>query len=103
MSAAGRDPIEEVLMRAPYIDDAGFTGRVMARLPPSRHRLRTAILLASGCAAAAVAALVLPGAAAALATALAGLQAATLAAWAVPLGLTATSLVLGEVAFAERE
>jgi len=97
VNATGPDPVEEALMRVPYVDDAGFTDRVMARLPPSRRRLRVAILIASGAAAAAVAALVLPGAAATLAAALAGLQVATLAAWAVPLGLAATALLLGEM------
>jgi len=102
MSATGHDPIDEVLMRAPYIDDAGFTDRVMARLPPSRRRLRVAILIASGGAAAAVAALLLPGAAEALAAALAGLRIGAIAAWAAPLGLAA-ALLLGELAWCNGE
>ncbi len=101
MTATGRDPIEEALRRAPDVDDAGFTDGVMARLPPSR--IRSTVLLASCAAAAALAALTLPGAATTLAVALAGIKVGAVAAWTAPLGLAAAALLLGELGWVEEE
>ncbi len=56
----GGDPLEELLARPPYLDDAGFTDRVMDRLPPRRSGLRAPVLLAGAAAAGAVAAALLP-------------------------------------------
>ncbi len=103
MSAGERDLIEEALMRAPDIHDDGFTSRVMARLPPSRRRLRAAILLASGAAAAAATGLFLPGAVRMLAGALAALQPGVVASWGAPLGLAAAALLFGELGWVESE
>jgi hypothetical protein len=60
--SAERDPLEDLLVREPYIDDAGFTERVMARLPGPRAGRRPAILGASGLVAAGLAVAYLPGA-----------------------------------------
>jgi hypothetical protein len=57
-----RDPIDEMLMREPHLDDAGFTERVLARLPPPRRGLRPAVLFGSAAIAAALAASFLPAA-----------------------------------------
>ncbi len=100
---AGRDPIEEALVRAPDVDDAGFTARVMARLPPPRHGLRWATPLAWAAAAAALAAFILPGATEAAAAALAGVKLGAIAAWAAPLGLGAAMLLLGELELVDEE
>jgi hypothetical protein len=56
------DRLDEHLAREPYLDDGGFTGRVMAELPPRRRDARPIVLGLSGAAAAVTAALVLPGA-----------------------------------------
>ncbi len=42
------DPLEAALARPPYLDDAGFTARVVAALPARRRRARTAVLAAGG-------------------------------------------------------
>lgn len=56
-----RDPLDETLGAAPYLDDAGFTERVLARLP-ERHRDRRPLVLGVATALAAVAGVVaLPG------------------------------------------
>ncbi len=53
------DPVDEMLKRAnPYLDDAGFTARVMERLPRPRAasgRVRAWVLAGSALAATAVA------------------------------------------------
>lgn len=56
------DPLDELLARRAHLDDGGFTGRVMAGLPPGRPWLRALPLVLGGLAAAAVAAWILPGA-----------------------------------------
>jgi len=67
------DRLDALLEKEPYLDDAGFTDRVLDRLPPRRRDLRPVVLGLSGAAAAATAALVLPGAVQAGLAALAGL------------------------------
>jgi hypothetical protein len=59
-----RDPVSDALARGPYLDDDGFTERVMARLPPRRWRARAPLLVAAALAAGAAgsAALLGPGA-----------------------------------------
>ena len=54
-----RDPVEELLSREPYLDDAGFTDRVLARLP-ARRDPRPLVLGLAVATAAALAAAVLP-------------------------------------------
>ena len=80
-------PLEAPLERAPYLDDDGFTAKVMAGLPPRRRSRRAwALGLASGAAAL---------------TALAVLPAAVrvaLAAIAVPAALPPGLLVVGAAA-----
>jgi len=76
-------PLEELLEGAPYLDDGGFTERVMAGLP-GRRRDRRAWVLGFSVAAAMITALaVLPGA---VAAGLAALAAVPLPA-ALPPGL----------------
>jgi hypothetical protein len=58
--SAGRDRLEELLLAEPYLEDEGFTDRVMARIPPPRRDLRPLALGISGVAAAALAAICLP-------------------------------------------
>lgn len=53
------DELDALLAREPYLDDGGFTARVMEALPPRRDP-RAVILGLSGAAAAVTAALVLP-------------------------------------------
>ncbi len=55
------DRLDELLEKEPYLDDAGFTARVVEALPPPRRDRRRLILGLSGVAAAVTAALVLPG------------------------------------------
>jgi hypothetical protein len=57
-----RDPLEELLVREPYIDDGGFTSQVMAKLPSPRRDLRPLVLGLSGAVAAGLAVVYLPGA-----------------------------------------
>jgi len=56
------DRLDELLAREPYLDDDGFTARVLAELPPRRRDPRPLVLGLSGAAAAVTAAVVLPGA-----------------------------------------
>jgi hypothetical protein len=56
------DRLDDLLAREPYLDDDGFTERVMAGLPPRRRDPRPLVLGLSGAAAAVTAVLVLPGA-----------------------------------------
>ena len=65
--------LDALLEKEPYLDDAGFTARVIDRLPARRRDLRPLALGISGAAAAATAALVLPGAVQAGLASLAGL------------------------------
>lgn len=53
---------DELLEKEPYLDDAGFTARVMGGLPARRRDLRPWALGLSGAAAAVTALLLLPGA-----------------------------------------
>lgn len=76
--------LDELLAREPYLDDAGFTARVVAALPRRRRDPRPLVLGLAGLAAAVTGALVLPEAVqAGLAWAVA-LLAATLPAAASP-------------------
>jgi uncharacterized OsmC-like protein len=52
--------LDELLAREPYLDDDGFTARVVAGLPPRRRDPRPLVLGLAGAAAAVAAALVLP-------------------------------------------
>ncbi len=47
-----RDPAEEALRDAPYLDDGGFTEGILETLPPRRPDRRAAVLLVAGMAAA---------------------------------------------------
>jgi len=75
--------LDELLEREPYLDDAGFTARVLEALPPPRRDRRRLVLGLSAGAAAVTALLVLPEA---VRVGLAALGAAALPA-AVPAGL----------------
>jgi hypothetical protein len=93
------DPLEEALARPPHLDDAGFTDRVVSRLPP-RRRARALALAAGGLASAGVAGLVLAGPLLPLVTALSACRvgtpldlAAALLAAATPLATAALVLV----------
>jgi hypothetical protein len=55
-------PLEELLERSPYLDDGGFTARVMAGLPQRRRDPRRWALGLASAAAALTALAVLPGA-----------------------------------------
>ncbi len=66
------DPLEAALARPPYLDDAGFTARVVAALPAPRRRGRTAVLAAGGLLSTGVGALLLAQLAPGLGPALAG-------------------------------
>lgn len=54
--------LDELLAREPYLDDGGFTERVVAGLPPRGRDPRPLVLVLAGAAAAVTAVLVLPGA-----------------------------------------
>jgi hypothetical protein len=54
--------LDELLEKEPYVDDAGFTARVLDGLPPPRRDPRPLVLGLSAAAAAGTALLVLPGA-----------------------------------------
>jgi hypothetical protein len=54
------DRLDALLEKEPYLDDAGFTARVMERLPPRRRDPRPVALGLSATAAGVTAALVLP-------------------------------------------
>jgi hypothetical protein len=56
------DRLDALLEREPYLDDGGFTARVMEELPPRRRDLRPWVKGLSAAAAAGTALLVLPGA-----------------------------------------
>jgi hypothetical protein len=89
--------LDELLQDEPYLDDGGFTARVMAGLPPRRRDPRPLVLGLSGAAAAVTAVLVLPGA---VQAGLAALAAASLPA-ELPHGLVvgaAAALVAAAVA-----
>jgi len=91
------DRLDALLEAEPYLDDAGFTARVMDRLPPRRRDQRPLVLGLSAVAAGVSAALVLPEAVRAGLTALAGLALPV----AVPPGLLvglAAALVVAAVA-----
>ncbi len=47
MTSTQVDSLETALAEPPYVEDAGFTDRVMARVPASRRSLRAPILVAS--------------------------------------------------------
>ncbi len=53
MSASG-DPLEQALAEPAYVEDGGFTDRVMSALPARREPRRGAVLLVAGVAAAAL-------------------------------------------------
>jgi hypothetical protein len=55
------DRLDELLEKEPYLDDGGFTARVMAELPPPRRDLRPWVKGLSAAAAGVTAVLVLPG------------------------------------------
>lgn len=61
--------LERLLSAPPYLDDDGFTGRVMARVPESNDgaRSRRSVILAVSACAALVAAAIVPGSRAAVA------------------------------------
>jgi len=82
------DRLDELLEKEPYLDDGGFSARVMDALPPRRRDLRPLVLGVSSAAAAVTALLVLPGAVQA------GLQALT----AASLPALATGLLVGVAA-----
>jgi hypothetical protein len=54
------DPLDDALGRFPYLDDDGFTARVLSRLPP-RRRARAPLLVAAALLAAAAGSAVLLG------------------------------------------
>ena len=83
------DRLDELLEDEPYLDDGGFTARVMEGLPPRRRDPRPLVLACSGAAAGVTGALVLPGAVQA------GLQA--LAAASLPVAV-APGLLVGAAA-----
>jgi hypothetical protein len=56
------DRLDELLEKEPYLDDGGFTARVMEGLPPRRRDLRPWVKGLSAAAATGTALLVLPGA-----------------------------------------
>lgn len=56
------DQLDELLASEPYLDDDGFTARVMEGLPRPRRDLRPLVLWCSAAAAGVTALLVLPGA-----------------------------------------
>ncbi|HTN52393.1 MAG TPA: hypothetical protein VML50_08335 [Anaeromyxobacter sp.] len=86
------DRLDDLLARDPYLDDGGFTERVMARLGPPRRDPRPVILGVSAAVALALAALWLPAEVRAALAALASLRPALGAAPALVLaGVAATA------------
>lgn len=85
------DPIEASLRDLPYVEDGGFTDRVLAALPRRRRDLRHRVLGVAAVVAALLAAVALPGALASLAALLAA-TAPGLPLWAAAL---AASLAAG--------
>ncbi|HSN90842.1 MAG TPA: hypothetical protein VLS93_06410 [Anaeromyxobacteraceae bacterium] len=98
----GPDPLDALLARADHLDDAGFTDRVLARLPPRPGRARALVLLGFAAASAVAGVLMALGPASGLVAALASW---TPLASPVPLGALAAlgaALAAGAVAaFAE--
>ena len=96
------DPLDTLLARVDHVDDDGFTGRVLARLPAPPGRARAALLLGFAAVSAVAGVLVALGPAQGLVAALA---AWTPLASPVPLGALAAlaaALAAGVVAaFAE--
>jgi len=90
------DPVTDLLMREPGLDDRGFTDRVLAALPPRRRDPRPLVLGAAGLAAAAIGAASLPAALEEAAGALASLAPAAL----LPPSLLGSSLFLAAMAAA---
>ena len=56
-----RDPLDETLVAEPYLEDDGFTERVLARLPERHRDARPLILGVATALAAAIGVLALPG------------------------------------------
>lgn len=88
------DPIDALLRDAPYLDDAGFTDGVMARLPPRRASHRGRVLAAAGVVAGALGAVTLGPAVGELGRMAAAGQVAPLVAGAMAAGIAAASLLL---------
>jgi hypothetical protein len=55
-----RDPLQDLFPRDPYLDDGGFTERVLAALPPRRRDRRMWVLSGSALVAAAIGVAILP-------------------------------------------
>jgi hypothetical protein len=92
-----RDGLDGALEHEPYLDDDGFTARVMAGLPGRRHDPRLWVLGLSGAAAAVTALLVLPDVVRAGLRALAAVPWPVAAAPAVLVGLVATAAAMAIV------
>jgi hypothetical protein len=56
-----RDPLDETLVAEPYLDDDGFTERVLARLPERHRDFRPLVLGVATALAAAIGVVALPG------------------------------------------
>jgi hypothetical protein len=67
----GSDPLDALLARSVHLDDAGFTDRVVARLPARPARARAVVLLGSAAASAVAGVLLALGPAQGLVAALA--------------------------------
>jgi hypothetical protein len=87
--------LEEMLEHEPYVDDGGFTGRVMAKLPARRRDPRPWVIAISLCASGGVGAAVLPGA---VKTALVSFATMPAPAWATPGLLVAGLATVGAAA-----
>jgi hypothetical protein len=89
------DRLQEMLEHEPYIDDGGFTGRVMAKLPARRREPRAWVMVISLCASGGVGVAVLPGA---VKEALVSLATMPAPAWATPGLLVAGLATVGAAA-----
>jgi hypothetical protein len=89
------DRLQEMLEHESYIDDGGFTERVMAKLPARRREPRAWVMAISLCASGGVGVAVLPRA---VKTALVSLATMPAPAWATPGLLVAGLATVGAAA-----
>jgi hypothetical protein len=90
------DPLDEAFASGPYLDDGGFTDRVMERLPPARRSARVPILLGFAIGAGALGVGLILGPASSLVPTLAGFslhEPATIGALAAMIGVFASGVI----------
>jgi hypothetical protein len=95
-----RDPLDESLVTEPYLEDEGFTERVLARLPARRSDPRPLILGVATALAAAIGVVALPGLVLGMQAALLGAAPSVPAAALLAAGAAAAAVSLGALTLA---